>query len=415
MKRLLWKEHHESWIYGLVLCMSSMLIVAIGTSYTFLGSIDCTTGWALLPAIVSMVFGAYSISREKETRAFEYGASMAVNLDKLMYVKALLALVYSIAAALLGLVVFLIACQPEYRPFVSLHGMEYGLIKAVGLTFLAWCFGFGLSVFGRFETNLHMLLWAFPTALLVVLLPNSAGKTPIAFYPIWGALLATPILMLLLHRYCRWDSRSRLLKTGFALISVIWVVFIFSIGHLPNFRRDDMLDRAEIADISPDGAKVVYMVPISRPGQTAPEYNWHLVSSNPNRHPSLDQEIHAKHVFQYPVTWFDEKTLICDRTQNGKDVIEIITLSEKHQPVSQLVSDSKIKDIYMISRSKEYAIYGSGLYRDIDPIRILDVRHAKWLTESIRVRNCWWQSDRSMGYIDAAGKRRILVLAGGKG
>lgn len=413
MRRLLWKEHRESWPYGFALSISSVLVVAIGTAYTYQGHNNQMTGWFFLPAIISLVFGAYAMSHEKECKTHDHVTCLPVNSDKRVLAKAAVALIYNTIAALIGLIAFMVICRPEYHPFLSYEELGCGLLKAIGITSLGWYFGFGLSIFHRFETNLHMLFWA---AMIAVVLPFTAVHTiHEAWWGLWSTwiLLTSPFIMFMLHRHERWRSDSKRLKFGFVTIAILAIVSAQSMGKYQEYLYNRPITEKALISISPYGDIAMFKLTVRARPEGLSQVYWQFTSPHSGNLPFETQKAYTGMVsYNDTATWADRNTVIVYTTLKNTPYISIISFKNKHHPISRLVSRGGYYDQTIPSANGDYVIYANFDYKSLAPMRILDVRHAKWLTEPIRVRNCWWQSDRSVGYIDAAGKRRILPLPG---
>ncbi|MHB1460853.1 MAG: ABC transporter permease [Armatimonadota bacterium] len=413
MRRLLWKEHHESWLYGITLSISSILVVAIGTAYTYQGHNNQMTGWFFLPAIISIVFGAYSSSHEKESNTQDYVSCLPIYSDRQVLAKAAVVLIYNTIAALIGLIAFMAICLPEYRPFLSYDELGYGVLKAIGITSLAWYFGFGLSIFHRFETNLHMLFWA---VMMAVVLPFSAVHTlHESWWGLWSTwiLLTSPFLVYMLHRHEKWRSDSNRLKFGFVAISILAITSAQSMGRYQEYLWNRPITEKALISLSPYGDIALFKLTVRTRREGLSQVYWQFATPHNGNLPLETQKAYTGMVsYNDTATWADRNTVIVYTTLRNVPYISIISFKNKHRPISRLVPRGGYYYQTIPSDNGDYVIYANFDYKSLAPIRILDVRHAKWLTEPIKVRNCWWQSDRSMGYIDAAGKRRILPLPG---
>ena len=416
MRRLLWKEHRECWLYGVALAISSMLIVVIGTSYTFQGHINEITGWSILPAIISAVMGASTLSREKENNSLEGMVARSISLNQLVLAKTLLALIYSTVAAFVSMVAFLIACRPEYRQFINLHELGYGVAVAVGFTSLAWYYGFGLSIYPRFETNLHMLLWISLVAWMIPLF--ASDNTPITRWESWSTwvLMVTPLLVIVLHIHCHWNSDKKPLKFGFITIMVLSGIISLYAGKYQAYSYRYPSMSRQLRTVSPDGVAALYIVTTEQPGREA-VHHWQFVDlRNGKLLQRVDDVYKGAAYYESIQAWVDRKTAIIYSEKNSKPYANIIDISKNNNTASQVPTKESGEEIaFTPSPNGDYVIYADFDYSTPANMRILDVRHAKWLTGTIKVRNCWWQSDRSVGYIDTTGKRRILPLPGGKG
>ncbi len=416
MRRLLWKEHRECWLYGLALVISSMLIVAIGTSYTFQGRLNEVTGWSVLPVIISAVMGASTLSREKENHSLEGLVSRSISLDKLVLAKALMALSYSIVAAIASMVVFLLACRPEYRQLINLHDLGCGVAVAVGLTSLGWYYGFGLSIYPRVETNLHILLWVSLVAWMIPLF--ASHNTPITRWESWSTwvLMVTPLLVIVMHRHCGWHSDKTPLQSGFITIMVLSAIITLYAGKYQSFTYRYPAMSRQLRTVSPDGATALYIVSTEQPGREI-KHHWQFVDLRDGKllH-RIDDVYKGAAYYKRIQAWVDSKTAIVYSEKNSKPYANVVNLADNQHSIPQVPTlESGEQLAFTPSANGDYVMYADFEYSRPANMLILDVRHAKWMTEPTKVRNCWWQSDRSVGYIDAAGKRRILPLPGGNG
>ncbi len=419
MKRILWKENRMSWPYGLALSASSVLIVVIGTAYTYIRHIDFITGWFMLPVIISMMFGAFSISHEKEGRTHDFAAYNTVNPDTLVLAKAVLALIYNALAAISSLIVFLIVCRPEYRDLLNPHELVTRLFQAIAINSMAWYFGFGLSIFARFETNLHTLMWGMLVAFLVPTIATyEVVRSWWILWPTW-ILMITPAAVILLHRQCRWRSDHKLLKPGFVLIVIASVVIAMLFGRHQAYMINHPSSKPKLICVSPDGHVALFLVTVKQSKRSASNTYWQFTdASNGNKLYRCDNANIINGSYNSK-TWIGANTAVIEYFETAyKPCVRVITFQDRYHPIAHtlpsIILGSGSSDIRP-SVKGDYIIMKSIGWDSSPFIRVLDVRHAKWLTEPIKVRNCWWQSDRSVGYIDAAGKRRILPLAGGKG
>ncbi len=416
MTRLLWKEHRESWPYGLALCICSLFTVLIGTAYTFLGSSYMKSGWSLLPVVISMVYGSVSLSREKENKTLGFVICHSINPDKLVLAKAVVAILYSTVAAVVSLIAYLIMCRPEYRPFLTVHQLGYGLWTAIEITVFSWFFGFGLSIYPRVEHNMHVLLWANLVTIV--------GSRTMAF--IWTFMwlprtqLILPFVVYLLHRHDHWQPKIRQLVIGVIVAVLLSYIALYTELGYQDYKYNKY-NNTLLYSVSPDGNKALYEVYVTNSEHGAPAKYWQIVDINKKsvRYQCLAPDLDSPWGYR-PKRWIDNDTVI------------ISVVQAKHAPSMRIVSmggelhnrtvdipnslDEQNEEI-IPSSGGNYVIYSTQARRhdELLPMRILDVRHGKWLTEPIKVSNCWWQSDHSVGYIDDAGKRRILPLPGGKG
>ena len=431
MKRLLWKEHRESWPYGIAMVVSSVLVVMLGTAYTFQGEFDSMPPWCVLPAIVAMIFGASMMTRAKNNGARIVMDSLNVNMNTQMLIKVILAFTYFAVATAVSLMAYIIICRPEYRPFMTVHILGTGYLKAIGITTLAWYIGFGLSVFSSLHANLHLLLWAL---LALFLIPPSVSEMSRGTYSWWGSwttwvMLCIPCAVLLLNMHVNWRSEREDFKIGLGFIMVAAVIIIYGASSLQRPIVAQKARHKTLCSISLDGNIALYKVTTENTTNQTIRHSWHFINTETTK-PIITYSDAYEYYDRFPMQgsiWISSSKVMVTMQHDEQLVFRIIDFSDMQHPTYKELPVGSVKYTICLSKTADAAIMVAALNTvlstdfhtlpdtsdsDIKSIRVLDVRHAKWLTAPIKVRNCWWQSDRSVGYIDTAGKRRILPLPG---
>ncbi|MDO8586028.1 MAG: hypothetical protein Q7T82_03215 [Armatimonadota bacterium] len=410
MRRLLWKEFREKWLWFPALTLSLVGPTAFGKSLMFFG--DEPSPWFAASMGVALLLGAASHSREIAGEAASFLRSRPISWKKATLAKIPISLVTIVTASFIAAVVFRLRCPSDYVALVTAGQLWRGAcftVLTLGCTYLA---GFVCSIAlpGVLGGVLTFLAVAIPAALQGMIYEASFKNTTVA----WSAyawVLGAVIACLAIVRFgltLPLKQRIKRFAAVLAAIVAIGVVLDFASPHKPNLV---ILPGFAALSLSPDGNYALAEVTGVRFFQ--PRMIEHVIVSTTTG---------ERGRFRLPPDYYAE-----DPRWTSNSVLYAVR--QNRLWVARL-ADGKVivRSLKLGGHSKEYYVQGGdlvspagrflALYRNFPShswqIEIFDMEGVRQVGRYYEAYVPWWQSNTEIGYVDAKGERHIVNVLNGR-
>lgn len=417
MRRLLWKELREKWLWLLLLVASTSGLILCHDAYFFLGK--SWSGWGLLSVLAALGLGTSAYSTELAGGAADFIRSRPVSWKKMLLAKVILGFAFLIFTALLATLVFRVTCPPQYLRFADLSHLLTGFGIAMAFLGCAYIAGFVCSVVLPGPLGGMLLVAAIPTSyFLWQYCLQQAHAQPRAYWSGYLIVIGALVASVLISRF------GLTLPTARKVTRYLSVIAVFVLIGLP-------LDYCVKSDPLFSGTYTYWN--ISEDGKYA---------ALEQQHHGLNNRDYVRHSYfvrlsdgtKAPTVWPDDSlapsywhrgTLAVVYGKDGVQGAESDRV-ENHNTLwmGRMDASGRLHHImYPLNRYGEFnfAIVPSPSGRLIMVAAAMDKDWNQRLTfavmDSMRpiggvvegaVRDYWWQSETEVGYTDRKGKRHFL-------
>lgn len=415
MRRLLWKELREKWIWLLPLVGSTSGLILLRDGYVFIG--DSQTSWLILSMLAALGLGASAHSSELPGGAADFVRSRPVSWKKMLLAKFAVGLALVIATALLSVVVFRLNCPAQYLRSADLPHLASGFGVAMlimGCTYLA---GFICSV---------VLPGAFGGALLIAAVVTSyvleqyyleqLHAKPLAYWSGYLAVIGAAVATVLISRF------GLTLPTARRLTRYLSVIGIFALIGVPldYLVRWDPFNGAHTSaewNLSLDG-RYAALERTRYGSHTDNIYHSYLVRISDGRKVETDWLQGSAYAYGNNACWYGQTFAAIESRQDRADRLlawlwmgrtdESGRLSRvripipTHKDYGASLIPSPTGRLVMVAAPTDVNEGSRLTFADLDRLRPLKQQ----ITSG--ARDYWWQSDTEVGYTDAKGKRHMI-------
>lgn len=400
MLRLIKKELMEKRFWALLSVVLSILVVLFGTGYTFVGSFDAFSIWAILPAFTLLIFGMTTFTAELSGAA-DFLYTKPISWWKIVITKIAAGLLVVIVSALLSCAIYAVVRPHQYAHLTTLSSLLTGTGWALLFTGLCYLIG----------------------VLVSVVIPGPAGGIAV--------LSATILLGCLSSAFWYWAASSEydMGHLVFAWSAAIIAAFIFTARFGITLPLNHRIHRY--------GALIIGIVAIvtitdvcfskfhcnhSNHGITStsisPDANYALVTETF----FISGKATNSHSESHLVRLSDGKTAVIRsnfRTAYWTPSNEIILSNDKKLTIAKMTAGGKIKtrmiplpfmmQSFLQSPDLRFAVVWTNPPKTL---YIVDVENGH--KKKVEVKGCywiWWQSNTEIGYNEKKdGKRHIVKV-----
>lgn len=418
MRRLLWKELREKWVWLLALTASSSGLVILHDPYTFLGG--PRTPWIVLSALSALGLGASAYSTELAGGAADFARSRPISWKKMLLAKFAVGLAFVVIAAILATIVFRLNCPAQYIRFVGPSELARGCGVAVLLTGSLYIAGFACSTvlpgaIGGMLVGIGVVLSCF----LEMYIWDRYRAAPSAYWSMYlrvvGAMLAT----VLIARFGLTLPASRRLFRYASIVAVFAIVGVPLNYHL---KADPFAPggSSSIWDLSPNGKYAALEQTTGSPGSAGYRYASFLVrvSDGKRANASWPQEaVGRSSDWSY---WHEDTFVAISSHANAP------TSAPTYLWMGRMDHSGRLRSASVpVTRHKDYnvEIVPSPSGRRVMVAATVDERWTNGLTfadlDTLQelapkvkggVNGYWWQSETEVGYTDKDGNRHSIRL-----
>ncbi|MHB9023800.1 MAG: hypothetical protein ACYC7E_06430 [Armatimonadota bacterium] len=431
MRRLLWKEWNERWIWLLMWALAVIITAALGVGQRGLGKETAQSSWAMLSALFALLagLGAYGSELVGERATFLY--SRALSWKQLFFTKVLLGLAVALLAPVLGAIAFRLAAPAEFHPFMTPAALALGALEMAGISGAAYLIGLGCSIVfpGLAGGLLTILLWWGGIAAIGFSIYEIAPDTAPFFIAVF--CLSSPFFAgIVLARFGLTVRRSiRLIR--FAMIVLIFAFVGIILDFVPPIQRRLQAwqndNGFQDISISPSGT---FASIEQRSAEKKLRYWLRLADSSRF---ALSPDIEGYWQTQWTA---NDCLLIEDNAIDSlKETIKIVWWEQNRLRTGEISTDKvwgpRLKDsTTFVSPDRKRLLIdykwnmqlfdlqtgAATVIAQLDPRlwkskdkREREKATAKALDPSNPFAQSWWQSNAQVGYIDPQTGKRVLV------
>lgn len=404
MKRLLWKELREKWIWFLALAASVIGPILYGDRYFFLG--DAHSLWIILPSLVALGLGASAYSSELAGGTADFVRSRPVSWKKTLAAKIIVGAVYLLAAAILAAGVYRLTCPEQYIPFADPVSLVIGAGIAALFMGLGYLSGFVCSAVlpGMFGGLLVMFLVLISYALEFMVYSLLKIEFPRSQWSFYFRFIGAAVATVLIARFgTTLPVTRRIMK--FSAIVGIFVLIGIPLGFVVKSDpfRDGTMHRVYYLS---DNGKYAVMGEWSYGSGKLHYYLVRVADGKKSRIPvSVENNTVALHNCWYNGTLAavtNNRLWMGRMDASGRLRHVDVPIGRPHGQTSWLTPSPNGRLImFEVSSGKDLNAYRLA-FADLETLRPLSVTlNGVWYY--------WWQSDTEVGYtIGKSPQRHIL-------
>lgn len=395
MKRLLWKEFREKWIWLVALVAFAIVPILCGDRYFFIEGEF--TNWTSLSLLVALVFGASAYSSELVGGTADFIRSRPASWLKLLAAKLIVAVGFIVVTMILAAGVYRIVCPEQYIRFAGLY-LAIRVLVATIFVGLSYICGFLFSaVLPSLFGGLFLMLMVLISCALEFGLYEELKLTPLSQWSVPGRFIGAAVATLLIARF------GLTLPTNRRIIPFVMVVGLFALIGAPlNF----IIKSAPIThlyNMSDNGRYAAMEEQVG--GEQRPIYYLVRVADGKKRRVSFPART---------INWISPNTVWFDgnmaAVMNG-DCLWMGRMDSSgrlHQVNMPLGSNSGQLPVLASPPSGKFVSVN-------DPktgrLTLADLEHLRPLKVTLSgVKDYWWQSDTEVCYIDKQGVRHIIQV-----
>jgi ABC-type transport system involved in multi-copper enzyme maturation permease subunit len=402
MRRLLWKELRERWIWLVPLSATTAGIVAIGDPYFFRAGFD--TQWSFLSVLTALIFGTTAYSSELAAGVADFSRSRPTSWWKLLLAKIIIAAAILLVTAVLAAIVFRLACPAQYVQFAGFAELARGVGRALLVMGIPCLLGFVCSTVlpGGFALLVYFIVVV--SCLLEVLVYNVFDLHIKSVFSFFFRFAGAAVATVLIARFGLTLAGTQRLTRFLAIVGVSALIGV-PLNLTVKFDPFPGKRAVNSYSISADGRYAA--VETIRP---ATGYHSYLVRlSDGKRAPTswgsgvVDGPSAVWHKDAFAAITGDGRLSTFRMLSSGRLRCEDISLGSGCG--TALTQSPGGRFVIVVTDSRQRP--GSGLlFADLERLRLLAPRIESGVTDY------WWQSDKEVIYIDARGQRHAIHLEG---
>lgn len=413
MKRLLWKELREKWIWLAALVASTSGLVLFGDGYMFIG--HSQTGWTALSMLVALCLGASAYSGELAGGAADFVRSRPVSWKKLLLAKLIVGVGFVLVAVITAALVFRLVCPVEYLRFADpLHLMEraLGIVVVMGLTYLC---GVLVSVaLPGVIGSLFVMVIVYMAAALEVSLSDQLGVKPAVLWSVYFMFVGAAVAVVLISRF------GTTLPASVRLTRYLSIVGIFMLIGLPldrylEFDPFSLPRTVRSWNLSPNGKFAALDRTQYRLGDTKGSYRSYLVRIFDGRKARTYRPKDS--LASISSCWADGTFAVTSDLQEGHPTIlwmGRMDTSGRLRHFSVPFQHSESSSVFLTpSPGGKYIMLMTWINSNNDQrVTFVDVPNLRMLRQTIEgndMEERWWQSDTLVGY-NTRGARQFVSV-----
>lgn len=399
MLRLIRKELVEKRIWAILTLISSVLVLLIGTGYTFVGNLGAFSIWVILPMLASLYLGMMTFNTELNSAA-DFLYTKPISWWKILAAKLVAGLAVIIISAVLSAGIYAVIRPDQYTQFTTPVSLLTGIGWAVLLTGLSYLLGVSVSVllpgnFGGIIAIAAIVVYGTPYSIFwnwvsgdYITIGYFVFALPIG---VLAALIFTARFGITLPLSTR-VFRYTVVVFGMLTTAVVVNAFIPSLSFNP------IEYSTKTISISPDANCAFLRERFFVPGNASNDYSKsHLLRLSDGKAAAVDNTMRMAYwTPSGKVILGDKKGLIiAEMTADGKINKRLLPLP---YPTAYSILQSPDRKLALVP-TRENVLY------------IVDVENIRRLDVSVKdFKEYWWQSNSEFGYIDQADKRHIIKI-----
>lgn len=405
MKKLLWKELREKWIWLTPLSASVIVPILFGDRYYFLG--DVQTPWQMLSFCTALVFGASAYSSELAGGTADFVYSRPVSWKKLLAAKLIVSVEILLMTTIMAACIYRSVCPEQYIRFAGLSHMAKGVGIATLSMGAGYLLGFLCSVVlpGMFG-GLLVLIVVLISGALEFMIYDQLKVNPASLWSIYFRFIGSAVATLLIARF------GLTLPTNRRVMKYFGIVFVFVLISMPlNFilKYDPFGDNgpSRIYRMSDNGQYVV-MENIEDGSKLPPFY---LVRIKDGKKLCISSISYMSRT-----AWYNGNLATIARTDlragKSENILWMGCMDESGhlRHTNLLLGRSTRSDIIPSSSGKHIMLN----VHSCDGHRLIfaDLENLRPLSTTISgVKKYWWQTDTEVGYLDLNDVRHTVCIA----
>jgi hypothetical protein len=413
MRRLLFKELREKWIWLLPLVGSTSGLVLLHDGYVFIG--DSQTPWLILSMLAALGLGASAYSSELAGGSADFVRSRPVSWKRMLLAKFVVGLAFLTVTAILATVVYRLNCPAQYLSSADLPHLASGFGVAMLIMGCAYVAGFICSVVlpGAFGGALLMAAIVTSYVLMQYCLEQFHAKAA-AYWSGYLAVIGAAVATVIISRF------GLTLPTTRRLTRYLSVIGIFALIGAPfdYCLKWDPFSPPRTSNewnLSPDGRYAA--LEQTRDGLHV--YHSYLVRISDGRKVETDWLQGSAYAYGSNACWYGQTLAAIETRQDHADRLlawlwmgrtdESGRLSRVRIPIpthkdygASLISSPTGRLVMVAAPTgvKEGSRLTFADLTTLHPLSAVVIDGA---------RDYWWQSDREIGYIDRTGRHIARV------
>ncbi|HEY3380103.1 MAG TPA: hypothetical protein VGL77_21725 [Armatimonadota bacterium] len=414
MKRLLWKEWRERWLWFVLWFVAVLGTAALGEGQQFCGSGSTPlSSWIVLPAGLAALAGLRGYNSELQGNRATFLYSRAQLWGRLLAAKALPGLGVAVVAAALGALVCRVTAPAAYLPFVTPAHLAQGALEMAGITGGLYLLGLSCSIVlsGLAGSIIALLLWfglVFLSGQTVAIVFHGGYVRMFVF-----ALCAAPVVALaVIARFgltLSWEQRLK----RFVLILVLVSLTGGLLNAIPYVRTfvsgvtGEAEEEQPVGYLSPRGSNAIYDGNLRRRYVTV----WINLASG--RQQALNK--HAD-VWMSASHWLSDDCLLLQTNENDNPFHLGCWRDGK-------VTLTRIPTKEINARALYFSPDGTRLlWEDWPQLKLINPQTgvitviaklppARAERRDGMMNRCWWQDNRTVGYTEPEVKQMHFAAA----
>ena len=407
LTRLLWKEARERRLQAALLMGYILILLFIGTDYTYSGGPDSFYPFLLYMIIPAIGLGASAFQSEVGRQNADFLYTKPVRWSIILLSKALVMFGMIVAVSVLGAIAFKLILPAEYQPFVQHKWIGVGIIFSILLLGIPCLIGMGVSL-GLPGTRGGVLTLALVAAIAAgqVILYQSLEIRTKGNWSTFGWIFGPLVPFVILSRFgvtLSTEARFKRYAIAVPLIVLFLIPLDFNASFLRWMQNNQTLqcwfapENHPLRDcwLSPDlkyALRINYRrTPVGQIKMAKLPGDQFKPVSSLN---ASDQDDLAQGMVDVPsyVFW----------TPSGKAYwqsrhgIRVVWMGSNGRPTSKYIDlDTRDQQPLLPSPTGRYCILGpiaANLVNVIVDVENLKAVHAKVFGQA------WWQSDNTIGY-----------------
>lgn len=145
MKRLLWKEFREQWVWGIILAVSLVVLGALAHAQRFAGMSFSIIGLMVYVPIISVIVGAGAYSSELTGNRADFVYTRPIPWHRLLLAKVLFGVITVISSAMISSIIIRFTTPAPYLPFATPMNLLSGAIPLMVVALIAYFVGLCFS------------------------------------------------------------------------------------------------------------------------------------------------------------------------------------------------------------------------------------------------------------------------------